>query len=205
MKHGTTPTLAVNLALTPEEVQSISFAFRSSEYESAPNLLVKCWPEEECITYDRTHKRWLIVLTSEETWNFRLGEKIFMDVRPVLANGCVPDIAIISLGAVTPSFFAESCQESELVPGDPDFSVEAPSANLCYGADGGYYIPSVDENANLIWTASRENMPAIEPLNIYGCIGRSITASDDGDGNVTLALSAGIFLSDDGAGNLTIS
>ena len=35
--------------------------------------------------------------------------------------------------------------------------------------------------------------------------GGSITSSDDGNGNVTLALSGGISVSDDGAGNVTIT
>ena len=70
MKHGTTPTLAVKLGLTPEEVQTVSFAFRSSAGESIPNVVEKKWPEDDGIAYDGETARWLITLTSEETWRF---------------------------------------------------------------------------------------------------------------------------------------
>lgn len=36
------------------------------------------------------------------------------------------------------------------------------------GDDGGYYIPSVDENGNLTWIPSEEDMAAIEGANIKG-------------------------------------
>ena len=73
MKHGTTPTLAVKLGLTPEEVQAVSFAFRSSPCESIPNAVEKKWPEDDGIAYDGETARWLITLTSEETWRFAVG------------------------------------------------------------------------------------------------------------------------------------
>ena len=37
------------------------------------------------------------------------------------------------------------------------------------GDDGGYYIPSVDENGELTWTPSEEGMTAVdEKINIVG-------------------------------------
>lgn len=36
------------------------------------------------------------------------------------------------------------------------------------GADGGYYIPTVDASGNLSWTATEEDMPPIETVNIKG-------------------------------------
>lgn len=36
------------------------------------------------------------------------------------------------------------------------------------GADGGYYAPNVDEEGNLTWTASKENMPEAPGANIMG-------------------------------------
>ena len=35
-------------------------------------------------------------------------------------------------------------------------------------AAGGYYTPSVSENGDLSWTASKSDMPAVEPVNIKG-------------------------------------
>lgn len=36
------------------------------------------------------------------------------------------------------------------------------------GDDGGYYIPAVDENGNLTWTPTEEDMPAVVGANIKG-------------------------------------
>ena len=36
------------------------------------------------------------------------------------------------------------------------------------GEDGGYYVPHVDANGNLSWTASDADMPAVAPVNIKG-------------------------------------
>ena len=36
------------------------------------------------------------------------------------------------------------------------------------GDDGGYYIPAVDENGNLTWTPTEEDMPAVDGANIKG-------------------------------------
>lgn len=36
------------------------------------------------------------------------------------------------------------------------------------GTDGGYYSPNVDNDGNLTWTASADNMPAVTGANIKG-------------------------------------
>ncbi len=179
MKHGTTPTLAIKLALTPEELQSVSFAFRPAICEAVPNLIAKSWPDDDTVSYEDTQERWLIALSPEETWRFAAGTKVFMDVRPVLANGCVPDAAIVCLGLATPSFFPGSKTDTESVAGDPDAAVEVALEEIYYdggprsitgsqGSAGGYYTPSVDEDGNLTWTASEEDMPAVAGTNIKG-------------------------------------
>ena len=46
---------------------------------------------------------------------------------------------------------------------------QIPKSNLAIkGADGGYYAPSVDDNGNLTWTASKTDMPAVNGANIKG-------------------------------------
>ena len=173
MKHGTTPTLAVKLGLTPEEVQAVSFAFRSSPCESIPNVVEKKWPEDEGIAYDEGTARWLITLTSEETWRFTVGKSVFMDVRPVLENGCVPETALVQLPPTVLSFFASSRKNTELASGEPGATVEVSMGEIYYsgssnGADGGYYAPAVDADGNLTWTASKSGMPAVSSANIKG-------------------------------------
>lgn len=39
------------------------------------------------------------------------------------------------------------------------------------GDTGGYYMPAVDEEGNLTWAASEEEMPAVDSANIMGPIG----------------------------------
>ena len=51
------------------------------------------------------------------------------------------------------------------------------------GKDGGYYTPSVDDEGNLSWTGSQEDMPPVAGKNIRGPAGEgipAITASDAG-------------------------
>lgn len=39
---------------------------------------------------------------------------------------------------------------------------------LLKGEDGGYYIPSVDEEGNLTWTATEDDMPEVAAAKIKG-------------------------------------
>ena len=48
------------------------------------------------------------------------------------------------------------------------------------GKDGGYYEPSVDAEGNLSWTASKEDMPAVDTVNIKGPKGDNGTNGIDG-------------------------
>lgn len=45
------------------------------------------------------------------------------------------------------------------------------SKKLMKGDDGGYYVPNVDENGNLSWTPTEEDMIAAEIANILGPTG----------------------------------
>lgn len=46
--------------------------------------------------------------------------------------------------------------------------IEYPSMPEGEAASGGYYIPGVDGDGNLSWTASKSGMPAVVPANIKG-------------------------------------
>lgn len=64
--------------------------------------------------------------------------------------------------------------------------------DMLKGDDGGYYIPSVDEDGNLIWTPSQDDMWAVEGANIKGAKGdkgdtgaqgeRGVAGADGKDG-----------------------
>ena len=48
------------------------------------------------------------------------------------------------------------------------------------GTDGGYYTPNVDNDGNLTWTPSADNMPAVTGANIKGPRGEAGPAGVDG-------------------------
>lgn len=48
------------------------------------------------------------------------------------------------------------------------------------GEDGGYYTPTVAENGDLSWTASKEDMPAVATVNIKGADGAAGADGQDG-------------------------
>ena len=54
-------------------------------------------------------------------------------------------------------------------------------SQLSAGEAGGYYAPSVDDEGNLSWTASKTDMPAVNGANIKGPKGETGTAGSKGD------------------------
>ena len=59
---------------------------------------------------------------------------------------------------------------------------QIPKSNLVTkGTDGGYYAPSVDDDGNLTWTASKTDMPAVDGANIKGPRGVSGVYVGSGD------------------------
>lgn len=51
---------------------------------------------------------------------------------------------------------------------DTDITLPASGGGGGSGEDGGYYAPSVDDEGNLTWTASKTDMPAVDGANIKG-------------------------------------
>lgn len=58
------------------------------------------------------------------------------------------------------------------------------------GADGGYYTPNVDNDGNLTWTPSADNMPAVTGANIKGPQGDTGPQGPQGDKGDTGATGA---------------
>lgn len=58
------------------------------------------------------------------------------------------------------------------------------------GTDGGYYAPSVDDDGNLTWTPSADNMPAVTGANIKGPRGDTGPQGPQGDKGDTGATGA---------------
>ena len=58
------------------------------------------------------------------------------------------------------------------------------------GTDGGYYAPNVDNDGNLTWTASADNMPAVTGANIKGPRGDTGPQGPQGDKGDTGATGA---------------
>ena len=72
------------------------------------------------------------------------------------------------------------------------------SANGTVIEDGGYYVPSIDDNGNLSWSASKPNMILPEMVNIKGESGVGIedivtetTPEDGGINNIEITLTDG--------------
>ena len=57
----------------------------------------------------------------------------------------------------------------------------APSASGSAGEDGGYYKPSVSEDGELTWKASKNGMPAVAGANIMGPAGPQGPKGDTGE------------------------
>ena len=57
----------------------------------------------------------------------------------------------------------------------------APSASGSAGEDGGYYQPSVSEDGELTWKASKNGMPAVAGANIMGPAGPQGPKGDTGE------------------------
>ena len=53
------------------------------------------------------------------------------------------------------------------------------------GEDGGYYAPSVDNEGNLTWTASKTDMPAVDSANIKGAKGDTGATGAQGPAGAT--------------------
>lgn len=57
----------------------------------------------------------------------------------------------------------------KLVKNNGNLNLTAPAAGMVIqGEDGGYYIPTVDENGILTWTPTKETMEAVAEANIKG-------------------------------------
>lgn len=52
---------------------------------------------------------------------------------------------------------------------------------MAMGKDGGYYIPTVDDDGNLAWSASEEGMPEIDGTNIRGPQGEAGPQGEQGE------------------------
>ena len=63
---------------------------------------------------------------------------------------------------------------------------QIPKSNLfTKNEDGGYYAPSVDDDGNLTWTASKTDMPAVDGANIKGPQGPAGATGPKGDTGAT--------------------
>lgn len=58
-----------------------------------------------------------------------------------------------------------------LKPSNGNVDLKAPNSTTVIGIDGGYYIPDVDTEGNLSWTPTKEEMEAVDTVNIKGIPG----------------------------------
>lgn len=61
----------------------------------------------------------------------------------------------------------------ELITNNGSIKLTKPTGGGIAGKDGGYYIPYIDTEGNLSWSASEPGMPPVEAVNIKGPQGES--------------------------------
>lgn len=95
MKIRTTPTLKISIPkIDIADVDSIEFLFKSNHSEKAPAIIKKSYPEE--VSFDTESGYFLLSFTEQETLLFT-GSLAYMDTRPHLKGGKIPNTKIVSI------------------------------------------------------------------------------------------------------------
>lgn len=87
--------------------------------------------------------------------------------------------AVTQPDANTMRFSFEPSKEG--MPAVPEKDITIPGGSGGSGENGGYYAPSVDDEGNLSWTASKSDMPDVPPSNIKGQKGDKGDKGDTGE------------------------
>ena len=108
MKRGTTPELKVRLYIDNASTASVTFVFKQTMEEDATALVTKTWTsaEDDDVTYDSERECYLIEWTEAETRLFVANQVFFMDTKPVLTSGKIPETPIVML-KMNPTLFEE--------------------------------------------------------------------------------------------------
>lgn len=94
MKRGTTPTLKVELIQALENIGTVEFLFKQEPTEEAPALLKKTYPSE---TVTLSNNVFYLAFTAAETRCFRGDSRFYLDVRPTLLTGAIPETETVML------------------------------------------------------------------------------------------------------------
>lgn len=95
------------------------------------------------------------------------------DSGKIVFRGSSQDRVIISLDVPYKVLAHSGVEGSEPLPPTPDPGTA--------GEDGGYYIPHLDDEGNLTWEASKEDMPQADGGNIMGPAGPQGFPGEKGD------------------------
>ena len=111
VKRNTTPMLLVKVHMPFEKVRRIEFLFKKRKMDKFPELLRKVYDADKGEIPIRegedTEESFTVLcqLTAEETLRFPEGV-VYMDTRPVLYDGTIPNTEIVEI-SVTPTLFGE--------------------------------------------------------------------------------------------------
>ena len=94
MKRGTTPTLKVKLIPLPEHIATVEFLFKQEPTETAPELLKKTYPSDDVTLVDGVYH---LTFTAGETRRFQGDSRFYLDVRPRLLSGAIPETETVTL------------------------------------------------------------------------------------------------------------
>lgn len=111
VKRNTTPMLLVKVHMPFEKVRRIEFLFKKRKMDKYPELLRKVYDittgEIPVKEGEDTGESFTVLcqLTAEETMRLPEGV-VYMDTRPVLYDGTIPNTEIVEI-SVTPTLFGE--------------------------------------------------------------------------------------------------
>lgn len=109
MKPLTTCILSVRIKdLDNSLVEKIDFIFRTSKNRYSRLILKKKWNEQSSdVTHDEKNNTYNISFKTDETELFASDSEFWLDIRPVLKDGSVPEVGILRKH-VSPTLFTRS-------------------------------------------------------------------------------------------------
>ena len=111
IKRNTTPVLPIKVHMPLESIKRIEFLFKEAPMDKFPELIRKAYDAENggipIREEESTGESFTVFceFTAEETMKLPEGP-VYMDTRPVLSDGTIPNTKIVEI-TVTPTLFSE--------------------------------------------------------------------------------------------------
>ena len=148
-------------------------------YKNASNKLNSYLVEDATVTGDTINFSWLLsrhVTESPGTINYIVCAKKADDTGVINEWNTKVATGIVGIGLEATEEIEEQNIDAieQILRSIVELENKVDSGGS--GGSGGYYAPSVDDDGNLTWTASKTDMPAVDGANIKGPQGKSAYA-----------------------------